>query len=153
MDAIKQVIEHAEQRCKENGSRLTKKRKQTLSLLLKSSKALSAYELVEAYKAEFDGTLPAMSMYRILEFLMAQHLVHRLAIVNKYIACKHINCAEDHDETQFLICGQCQKVKEISISRSIMNALSKNVSEVGFHLDSPQLEMNCICEDCMASTL
>lgn len=153
MDIVKRVIDQAERRCKENGSRLTEKRKLALSLLLKSGKALSAYELVEAYKNELGDTLPPMSMYRILEFLMAEHLVHRLELANKYVACEHINREHDHTESQFLICGQCQKVKEISISRSIMEALKKSVNDVGFHLASPQLEMNCICQDCMASAM
>ncbi len=149
MDVVKRVIDHAERRCKENGSRLTKKRKLALSLLLKSGKALSAYELVAAYENELGDTLPVMSMYRILKFLMAEHLVHRLELANKYVACEHISCEDDHAETQFLICGQCQKVKEISINKAIMEELKKSVSDVGFHLASPQLEMDCICEDCM----
>ena len=149
MDVVKRVIDHAEKRCKENGSRLTEKRKLVLSLLLRSDKALSAYELVEAYKTELGDTLPAMSIYRILEFLMAEHLVHKLALVSKYIACEHINCGHIHAETQFLICGQCEKVKEISIEKSIMEALKKSVNDAGFHLASSQLEMNCICKDCM----
>ena len=149
MDGVKRVIDYAEQRCKENGSRLTKKRKLVLSLLLKSGKALSAYELVEAYKTELGDNLPAMSVYRILEFLMAEHLVHKLALVSKYIACEHVNCGHIHAETQFLICDQCEKVKEISIDRSIMDALKKCVDDAGFHLASSRLEMNCICKDCM----
>ena len=152
MDVVKRVIEQAERRCKKNGSRLTEKRKLALSLLLKSGKALSAYELVEAYKTELGETLPPMSMYRILEFLVAEHLVHRLELANKYVACEHINCERGHTESQFLICDQCQKVKEISISTSIMEELKKNISDAGFRLASPQLEMNCICEDCTGNT-
>ncbi len=148
MDSVRRVIDRAEQRCKEKGSRLTEKRKQVLSLLLKSGKALSAYELVEAYKTDLGDRLPAMSVYRILEFLMSEHLVHRLEIANKYVACDHINCEQHHNETQFVICGQCQKVKEISISGSIMEELKKNANEVGFNLSNLQLEMSCICEDC-----
>lgn len=153
MDAIQRVIDHAERRCKENGSRLTNKRKLALSLLLKSSKALSAYELVEAYKTELGDTMPAMSMYRILEFLMAENLVHRLDLINKYVACEHIKCEQEHAQTQFLICGQCQKVKEVAISAPIMDLLKKNTSDAGFHLASPQLEINCICQDCMSTEL
>ncbi|MEM9219847.1 MAG: transcriptional repressor [Cyanobacteria bacterium P01_F01_bin.150] len=151
IDAVQQAIDHAERRCKENGSRLTKKRKLALSLLLKSGKALSAYELVETYKTELGDTLPAMSMYRILEFLMAENLVHRLDLINKYVACEHIKSEQEHAQTQFLICGQCHKVKEVTISASVMDALKKNTCDAGFHLASPQLEMNCICEACMAT--
>lgn len=151
MDAIERTIDHAERRCKESGARFTEKRKQTLSLLVKSGKALSAYELVDVYKSEYGDTMPAMSMYRILEFLMAEGLAHRLELANKYVACEHIDCDHDHSETQFLICGQCKKVKEISINKSIMDQLSKTVNAVGFHLASPQLEMNCVCAECLSA--
>ena len=149
MDAVARVIDHAERRCKEKGTRLTEKRKLALSLLLKSGKALSAYELVEAYKNESGDALPAMSMYRILEFLREEHLVHRLELANKYVACEHIHCDHTHTESQFLICGQCQKVKEVSVNSGIMDALKKNIDDAGFHLASPQLEMNCICKECI----
>jgi len=149
MKKVKQIIDHAEHHCKSHGSRLTDKRKQVLSGLLKSEKALSAYELIDICKAESGEALPAMSMYRILDFLQDEHLVHKLNSANKYIVCEHITCDHDHGIPQFLICDQCLKVKEISISKSTISELEKNVVHAGFHLLSPQLEMSCICESCM----
>lgn len=151
MSKINQIIDHAEQHCKSHGSRLTDKRKQVLSGLLKSEKALSAYELIDICKAEYGEAMPAMSMYRILDFLQSEHLVHKLNLANKYIACSHIACDHDHEVPQFLICSECQKVEEISISKSTISELQKNVEHAGFRLVTPQLEMNCICEDCLAS--
>ncbi|WP_086933837.1 Fur family transcriptional regulator [Agarilytica rhodophyticola] len=151
MTRVEQIIDHAEQQCKTNGARLTNKRKQVLSGLLKSEKALSAYELIDICKAESGETLPAMSIYRILEFLEKEQLVHKLNLANKYVACAHITCDHDHFVSQFLICGQCQKVREISISKTTIEELQLNVEKAGFHLMSPQLEMNCVCDACMAS--
>ena len=151
MKKVEQVIDYAEQHCKTHGSRLTNKRKQVLMGLLQSEKALSAYELIDVCKVKFGETLPAMSMYRILDFLQNEHLVHKLNLANKYIACAHITCDHDHAVSQFLICSRCQKVKEISINKSTITKLQKNVEEAGFYLVSPQLEMNCICESCMAN--
>lgn len=151
MDEVKKIIDHAEQHCKTHGSRLTNKRKQVLSGLLQSKRALSAYELIDFCKAEFGETMPAMSMYRILDFLKDEHLVHKLSLANKYVACAHITCDHDHDTPQFLICGQCQKVVEIGINKKIIAGLQKNVKSAGFHLISPQLEMNCVCDDCLVN--
>lgn len=153
MEAVTRIIDEAERKCKANGSRLTNKRKHVLSLLLKSGKALSAYELVEAYKSELGETLPAMSIYRILEFLEGEYLAHKLSLANKYVACEHICCQHDHDVSQFLICNQCQKVKEISIGKPTMSGLKKNIQDAGFHLVSPQLEMNCVCNICATGPL
>lgn len=92
-----------------------------------------------------------MSVYRILGFLQNEQLVHKLNLSNKYVACTHITRQHEHAVAQFLICGQCQKVKEISISDSLTVELQQNVELGGFNLASPQLEMNCICETCMAN--
>lgn len=148
---IEQIIDHAEHHCKQNGSRLTVKRKRVLSGLLQSEKALSAYELIDYCREEYGESIPAMSVYRILDFLESERLVHKLNLANKYVACSHITCNHDHAAVpQFLICRQCLKVKEISISKSTIDELAKNVQQAEFHLASPQLEMNCLCSDCMA---
>ncbi len=152
MSKLQSIIDRAEQQCKKNGTRLTNKRKHILSGLLQSDKALSAYELVEYCKTEFDETMPAMSVYRILEFLQDERLVHKLNLANKYVACAHITCRHDHEVPQFLICQLCQRVKEVDINDSVVQSLRQNVRDAGFELDSPQLEINCICAGCANSS-
>ena len=118
MNKVDEIIVHAEKHCKNHGSRLTTKRKQVLSSLIQSEKALSAYELIDIFEACFGEKIPAMSVYRILEFLENEHLVHKLNLANKYVACSHITCDHAHGVPQFLICGSCNQVKEISINKS-----------------------------------
>ncbi|WP_261818221.1 Fur family transcriptional regulator [Vibrio gallicus] len=148
MTQLDDIINHAESVCKDRGSRLTTKRKQILSGLVLSKKALSAYELIDYCKQEFDITVPAMSMYRILEFLEAESLVHKLSLANKYVACSHITCQHDHGVPQFFICSNCNKVSEFSISQSTMAELQSCAQQAGYTLSSQQLEMNCLCNDC-----
>jgi len=143
------VIDEAEKRCGEQGVRLTDKRKQVLSGLLNSDMALSAYELADYCRTEHGNTIPAMSVYRILDFLESQDLVHKLNLAKKYVACAHITCAHEHGIPQFLICGNCQRVEEIAVAKSMIKALQRSVDLAGFHLVSPQLEMNCLCQDCL----
>ena len=143
-------IKQAEQHCKAHGVRLTNKRKQVLSGLLESDKALSAYELADHCKDEAGKAMPAMSVYRILDFLAEEHLVHKLDLNNKYVACSHITCSHGHEVTQFLICEKCQQVEEIHIDQSMIEQLQSNIESAGFHLISPQLEMKCICEACFS---
>ncbi len=152
MSKIKATLKHAEQHCQQQGVRLTNKRKQVLSSLLKSKKAMSAYEIADYCKAESGDAMPAMSVYRILDFLGEEYLVHKLSSNNKYVACSHIACDHGHDITQFLVCEQCQRVKEINVSHSMIEHLQDNVAEAGFHLLSPQLEMKCLCEQCFIPT-
>ncbi len=148
MSNVQATLQHVEQQ----GLNLTRKRKQVLSGLLQSARAMSAYEIADYCKGEFGNTMPAMSVYRILDFLDEEHLVHKLSSNNKYVACSHITCNHGHDVTQFLICSQCQRVKEININPSTISDLHKNISEAGFHLTSSQLEMKCLCEQCFATS-
>ena len=148
MNNLESTIKHAEQQCRDHGVRLTEKRKQILTGLIESNKALSAYELMDFCKQRFNTTMPAMSVYRILEFLEDQHLVHKLNLANKYVACMHISCDHAHAVPQFLICRNCSKVKEISINQTTISALSETVKSAGYNLFSPQVELNCLCESC-----
>lgn len=148
MNKVQRVIEHAERSCKANGTRLTDKRKQVLSELARSEKALSAYELAESYQNQFGKSIPAMTVYRILDFLENESLVHKLHLANKYVACSQINCGHEHGIPQFLICGKCNKVSEVHIAQPIINDLNANIKNAGYNLVSPQLEMDCICSEC-----
>ena len=93
--------------------------------------------------------MPPMSVYRILEFLEAELLVHKLSSANKYVACSHIACDHAHEVPQFLICGKCQKVKEIAISKTVIDELDKQVVNAGYRLMNSQLELQCLCEHCL----
>ena len=150
MDKYQSIVEHAEQHCRERGTQLTEKRKLVLSGLLQSERALSAYELVDYCKDNFNESMPPMSVYRILEFLQKEQLVHKLEIANSYVACEHIACDHRHEVSQFLICTECRRVKEIAISKSTLGALRRNVEAAGYFLVSPHLEMNCLCANCSA---
>ena len=151
MANINKVLAHAEHHCKAHGARLTDKRKRILSALLQSQKALSAYEVADYYKIEHEEAIPVMSVYRILDFLQEEGLVHKLSLANKYVACAHITCDHAHDVPQFLICHECQKVEEITIRQALIDEMQQNVEQAGFKLVSPQLEMNCLCQDCISS--
>jgi Fur family zinc uptake transcriptional regulator len=149
MIQIDRVIGHAEEYCKANGVRLTIKRKQVLRGLIESNKALSAYELIDFCQQRFDEKMPAMSVYRILDFLEGQYLVHKLNLANKYVACTHISCDHPHAVSQFLICRNCSKVKEVSINQSTISDLNETVKSAGYDLYTPQVELNCLCESCI----
>lgn len=150
MNSVGEILNHAEETCRANGVRLTDKRKRVLAGLLRSGKALSAYDLIEYWRGEFDESIPPMSVYRILEFLERENLVHKLQLANKYVACSHISCDHAHEVPQFLICEECGKVKEIGIKKSLIHTLESNVKQAGYLLKTPQLELRCLCQDCAA---
>lgn len=148
MPNLKATMDSAEKQCQLRGTRLTPKRKTVLKGLLKSKHAMTAYELADHCKEELGESIPTMSVYRILEFLENENLVHKLKLANRYVACIHIACDHRHVAPQFLICTQCYKVEEVDISRSTMSTLRRNVEGAGFELVSEQIELDCICAKC-----
>ena len=145
------VMTAAEQKCLQQGIRFTKRRKQVLSVLIKADVALSAYEIAERCNADSDSNMPAMSVYRILDFLQNQNLIHRLEIANKYVSCSHVTCSHEHGQSQFLICGGCRHVEEIYLSPDAVDALQTAASSAGFRAISPQLEIKGWCAECRQS--
>src|SRR5436190_17656629 len=94
----------AEARCLERGQRLTSIRRKVLAVLLGSHKPLGAYEIIE--RLEPKGPRPApITVYRALEFLRENGLVHRIESRNAFIACVHSHAAGEL--VVFLICEHC----------------------------------------------
>lgn len=150
---IQAVLTKAEQQCKANGVRLTKKRKMLLNGLVQANKAISAYELIDFCEEKFGESMPAMSVYRILDFLQQENLVHKLNLANKYVACSHIMCDHNHRVSQFLICAECESVKEIMINADTMEQLRKDVEGAGFQLNNSHFEIKGICQNCSQETV
>mgnify|MGYP006247390965 FL=1 len=145
---IASSLSHAESLCADRGVKFTEKRKQVLTGLLESKKALSAYELTDYVRDKFNSQLPAMSVYRILDFLEEVDLVHRLDSAQKYVACSHIACDHEHELSQFLICRSCYFVEEISLGTSRMSALKRSAEKAGFRLTNQELEFDSLCGNC-----
>ncbi|SMF39556.1 Fur family transcriptional regulator, zinc uptake regulator [Alteromonadaceae bacterium Bs31] len=146
---MNKIMGKAEDICALSGGRLTEKRKRILELLLRSNSPMSAYEVADAYNRSSDTSMPTMSVYRILDFLEAELLVHKLSSANKYVACSHIACDHAHEIPQFLICGKCQNVKEIAISKKIVDELGMQVARAGYKLMNSQIELQCLCDSCL----
>ncbi|WP_432454671.1 MULTISPECIES: Fur family transcriptional regulator [unclassified Agarivorans] len=145
------IVSCAISRCKDSGARLTVKREQILRVLLNANKPLSAYEILDLYNQQTEQSMLPMSVYRILEFLEQHQLVHKLGSQNKFVACSHIHDQCHHQISQFLICRECQQVKEITIPQHLIDEIGLRAKDVGYHLLSPQLELECICDNCKSS--
>lgn len=147
-DKLSTILQRAKDICQQHEVRLTEKREKVLSALVQSGQAMSAYELAEQYRELFQQSIPAMSVYRILDFLAEMSLVHKLSSANKYIACSHISCSHEHQIPQFLICETCNAVSEVAVNASVIAELSQSVAEIGFTLANEQLELRGFCQAC-----
>lgn len=66
----------AESLIRDTGARLTKPRARVLAFLLEQSKPLTHHEIQHALEGD---TLDAVTLYRVLEWLTEQGLLHRIA--------------------------------------------------------------------------
>ena len=96
--------------CARRAQKFTPIRRQVLQALLSSHRPLGAYEVIDELAKSMPRPAP-ITVYRALDFLMENGLVHRIESRNAFLACAH-----DHDETSmvaFLICDHCGSVGEI----------------------------------------
>lgn len=145
------ILAKADQHCRERGERLTPKRQRLLGLLLQARGPKSAYDLIADHERVYHEAPAAMSVYRMLNFLVEAGLVHKLATTNQFMACTHIACDHSHERPQFLICDDCQNVEEVSIHGNLLNELKASAEEVGFVMGSQQLEVHGRCRRCAAN--
>jgi Fur family zinc uptake transcriptional regulator len=127
--------------CTAQGVNLTPLREDVLTLVWQSHKPLGAYDILEALSKKENRRTAPPTVYRALEFLQAQGLVHRLATLNAYIGCCH---PEKPHSSQFLICGGC------GITVEVHNARDKHMVNQthGFKIDSISIEAVGLCPTC-----
>ncbi len=137
------AIAHAEAQCAARAQRLTPMRRQVLETLLASHKPLGAYEIIERLA---DKNRPApITIYRALDFLRENGLVHRIESRNAFVACVHNH--GDGDLVVFLICERCGAVGEAP-GGGAAEALKASSRAAGFSPKSPLIEIAGICSHC-----
>jgi Fur family transcriptional regulator, zinc uptake regulator len=137
---------HAEALCAARGQRLTPLRRQVLETLAESHKALGAYEIMERMAGQ--GPRPApITVYRALDFLLENGLVHRIESRNAFLACIGDHHAAGSGTTVFLICERCGAVGEAS-SAAVAETLQTAARAVGFTPKARVIEVTGICAHC-----
>ncbi len=140
---IGKVLSLADALCHERGVRLTEQRKIVLKLLLESDKPVSAYDLLDRMRETVKNPAPP-TVYRALDFLMEQGLVHKLESINAFVGCTH----PDHPHaSQFLICADCGEVAELE-DDSVVQKLQQASEAIGFKTKRPVVELMGTCAQC-----
>jgi Fur family transcriptional regulator, zinc uptake regulator len=140
------ALAHAEALCAARGQRLTPLRRQVLETLAESHKALGAYEIMERMAGQ--GPRPApITVYRALDFLLENGLVHRIESRNAFLACIGDHHAAASGTTVFLICERCGAVGEAS-SAAVAETLQTAARAVGFTPKARVIEVTGICAHC-----
>jgi len=141
----KRASDTAAKLCDRRGVKLTPLRRQVLDLVVDAARPVGAYELLDRLR-ESQGRAAPPTVYRALEFLIEQGLVHRIESLNAYVGCAD----PDHAHAwQFLICRDCGQAFELD-DRRIRNAIAKGAAERGFQVGRQTVEITGTCARCTA---
>lgn len=138
---------HAERVCRRRAQKFTPIRRQVLEALLASHRPLGAYEVIEELATQRARPAP-ITIYRALDFLIENGLVHRIESRNAFLACAH-----DHDAASmvaFLICERCGSVGEI-VAAPATQSLNEAARQTGFLPKLSVVEITGTCAHCQAS--
>lgn len=144
---IDSALASAQQVCSERGVRLTPLREEVLQLVWQSHKPLGAYTLLEQLADKAPGErrkLGPPTVYRALEFLREQGLVHRIDSLNAFIGCQH---PQQPHQRFFLICRHCETAVEL-ISEPLTTAIKTVADAAQFSNEGASVEITGLCPNC-----
>ncbi len=143
---IAEALEVAEASCRQRGLRFTPIRRRVLELVWAGHEPVKAYDVLDTLRSERSGAAPP-TVYRALEFLLEEGLVHKIESLNAYVGCGkpgHL------DSGQFLICSSCGEVAELD-DPELVRLLSKKARQIGFAIKDQIVEILGCCAQCSIS--
>lgn len=136
---VEDALSHAEQVCSDAGARLTPIRRQVLKLLWQSHQPRKAYDILAELSGEASAKPP--TVYRALDFLQEQGLVHKVESLNAFIGCN------GNHQHQYLICQDCGDVADIH-DPALATTVQQKAGEKGFLITSSIIEIKGHCQQC-----
>ena len=130
--------------CQRDGVRFTDLRRHVLGLVLAAEGPVTAYGLLDQLRDTRRSAAPP-TVYRALDFLMQQGLIHRVERLNAFIGCDE-GASHTH-AAQFLICNTCGGVDEVD-NPAVANAVGLAAAAKGFTPAHATIEIEGTCAAC-----
>src|SRR5690606_9173447 len=146
-DRVQDALNVAESLCASRGRRFTPIRRRVLELLLRHERSLKAYELLDEIRAVQPNATPP-TVYRALDFLLEEGLVHRVDTLNTFIACGDAGGAPHN---LLVVCTGCGTVAEIH-DDIVRNRLADRIKHAGFRLAGDEIEVKALCQECLGES-
>lgn len=140
---MKDLLKGAEKYCEEHGLRFTDTRREVLSIIAKSRKPITSYDILEKLAKTVKKPQPPI-VYRATDFLREHGFVHRIESLNAFVVCQE---GHQHRGSQFMICDKCGTAIEAHVCH-IPDSIAAQSKKIGFNLQFWNLELHGICRDC-----
>jgi len=144
---VEDALAAAEKVCAEKDLRFTPLRRRVLELVWSSHKPVGAYALLDELRNEDLGSAPP-TIYRTLDFLIENGLIHRIERMNAFVGWSHPG--EAH-RGFFLICSECGNAEELQ-SDGLAETISRSADRRGFAARDMTLEVTGTCAECRKSS-
>ena len=123
-------------------TKLTKNQALVLKALSNASQPLGAYAILDKLRSH--GFKAPLTVYRALEQLAGQGLVHKIESLNSWTTC----CGEHQaNPPVFEICNDCGNVTE-QFDGELVKSLNSMSERSGFIPDRSIIEIHGRCDDC-----
>lgn len=144
--AIAETLTLVEGRFVSDGERMTAPRRRVLELLLTAAEPVKAYDLIARYGTDGQAAKPP-TVYRALEFLERQGVVHRIASISAYVACTADSGPDALTHAAaFLICDCCGATAEVPVVN--LDAVSQAAIKAGYSVERTTIEGHGRCAAC-----
>jgi Fur family zinc uptake transcriptional regulator len=145
------LLNRAEAICEHRGANLTELRRHVLGMILEAASPTGAYDLLDRLRQTRRGAAPP-TVYRTLDFLLEQGLIHRVERLSAFVGCIAGCTAEPDGEShthaaQFLICRTCGRVVEMQ-DHDVSSVLARAAKEAGFTISAATIEAEGLCSTC-----
>ena len=140
---ISSALKQAENICLERKILFTQLRRTVFKLIWQSHIPLKAYDILQQLQKKDPAAKP-ITVYRALDFLLKNNMVHKLESQNTYFGCTHPG--ELHN-CYFLVCKKCQVVEEGCRSDLLQNIYA-NLRKNDFVVEHVTLEIQGLCKNC-----
>jgi Fur family zinc uptake transcriptional regulator len=142
-EQVARLIDQATELCDKRNLRFTSLRKQVLELVCKAEQPVGAYHLLDELRESGRSAAPP-TVYRALDFLLEQGLVHRLATNNTYLACAH---PQQPHAAIFLVCSKCGHTQEVHTG-GVIDQLRRQAGQFDFAIEHASVELTGQCSRC-----
>lgn len=139
------LLDKAQKHCEAHGYRFTEPRERVLKILMEAKKPLGAYEVLKRLSSEIDNPKPP-TVYRAIQFWHQEGFIHSIDSLKAYIACLH---GHHIGQAQFLICHQCNFVKEMDYEIDLTLVTAK-AQKIRFNIHNCTIELKGLCAICRA---
>lgn len=132
------------QELKEQGLKITPKRKATIGLFLKKKSYLSPQEVLEKLGNDFPG-ISSSTVYRILEELQDTGILVKIGHEDRQLYYSLCRMPDQHHH--HFICRKCRRVEEVDLCnfKEFERVISKNLN---CKVENHSVQLEGLCSHC-----